>query len=99
MPDDPLILQTLTDYYRDALADAVLTVAQVKAIRTTAIAALVSGTTIISLNFEGGGHTSQVNCNPALVAAACKTALAEVDQDDIGTGTTHIDLSTSRIET
>lgn len=99
MPDDSTILAALVSTFRRRLAadDAYSTTLETHA--NSALAALAAGTTIVSLNLEGGGGSSLVNCSPALLLQAAEQVLAEKDASDIGTGVAHLDLSRNRIET
>lgn len=98
MADDTTILAALLETFRQQLAVGDITLANIKAYRATALTALLAGTTIIQLTFEGGSSGATVNGNPALILAACNQALAE-SADLVGaTGTIHLDLSLNRIE-
>ena len=101
MPDDSLILSALVVRFRAKLAAAppTITLAEINAAADAALAALTSGKDVVNINFEGGGTGFQMNCNPSLMLAACNQILGEQSQTKVGTGTTHIDLSTQRIET
>ena len=99
MPDDSIILTALVATFRRRLAADAAYSATLEGYADTALAHLAAGTTIVSLNLEGGGGSSIMNCNPSILLQAAETVLAEKDQTDIGTGVTHLDLSRSRIET
>ena len=99
MPDDSTILNALVATFRRRLAADAAYSTTLETYSNQALAALAANTTIVSLNLEGGGGSSVMNCNPAIVLQACEQVLAEKDATDVGTGVTHLDLSRSRIET
>jgi hypothetical protein len=98
---DSQIISAITKRFRQKLADETLTLAQVKTYADTALSAIVSGTTVVSVSFEGGGTSAQVNCDPSVLLEACTTIIDEQAEDttDIGTGATHIDLSQNPVST
>lgn len=51
MAADAQIISAITKRFRQKLADETLTLAQVKTYADTALAALVSGTTVIAVDF------------------------------------------------
>jgi hypothetical protein len=99
MPDDSTMLNALLATFRRRLAANAAYSTTLEGYADKALAEMSAGTTIVSLNLEGGGGSSVVNCNPAILLQACEELLAEKDATDVGTGTTHLDLSLSRIET
>lgn len=102
MAYDSLKIQVLIDALTEEIADGTITLATVKAYRSAARAELISGTTIVSINLEGGGSTAIENCNPAERLAACNSVIAAAaagSTGNIGTGCTHIDFSLHRLET
>lgn len=100
MPDDSQKTAALAAAFRRKLADASLSLETLKTHADTALAALLDGTTIIGLSFEGGGTNAAVNCDPAIVLDAANMVIAEQDTDAIaGTGAIDLDMSRRRIET
>ena len=102
MPDDNFLISALASRFRAKLAapPATLTTTTLNTYADAALAALVEGTTIVSLSLEGGGSSAQINCPPGVLLAACNLILAEQETDAVtGTGATHLDLSGVTIET
>lgn len=101
MANDEQIISALTRRFRQKLADTTLSLATVKTYADQALAALVSGTTVINVTFADGGTGAEVNCNPALLLDAC-TAIIEEEAEantDHGTGATHIDMGRNPVAT
>ena len=99
MPDDSTILNALVSTFRRRLAADAAYSTTIEGFADAALAALGEGTTMVSLNLEGGGGSAVMNCNPGILLQAAETVLAERDATDIGTGVSHLDLSRNRIET
>lgn len=75
---------------------------QLEAALKKALAARAGGVTIVSINFEGGGHQGVISGNPEQIISELLAALDiknAADPSDVPSRVNHMDFSSQRLGT
>jgi hypothetical protein len=77
------------------------TQAQLEAALTKALGARAGGVTVVSIQFEGGGHQGVISGNPEQIISELMAALdiKKIAEGDVPSRVTHLDFSTQRLGT